>query len=147
MIQDLIILFERDLDKLAEEIRLYQNEENLWKTAEGISNSGGNLALHLSGNLKHFIGAKLGNTGYVRERDKEFSLKNILEADLLSNIEETKAIVVKTLSALKKEDLEREFEFPNWKEKFTVSFWLIHLSTHLNYHLGQVNYHRRLLDS
>ncbi|HEY5407636.1 MAG TPA: hypothetical protein VIJ92_11120 [Ginsengibacter sp.] len=70
-------LFERDINKLIEEINLYKNEEDIWKIKEGISNSSGNLTLHLLGNLNHFIGATLGNTGYVRERDKEFSLKNI----------------------------------------------------------------------
>ena len=72
MLQTLSSFFRKDLSKLIGEIDLYKNETDLWKIKDGISNSGGNLTLHLIGNLNHFIGATLGNTGYVRERDKEF---------------------------------------------------------------------------
>ncbi len=78
MIKDALIeIFERDLLKLKEEISLYKDENNLWVTEKQISNAAGNLTLHLIGNLNHFIGATLGHTGYVREREKEFSTKNI----------------------------------------------------------------------
>jgi hypothetical protein len=73
----LLEIFERDLNKLLQEINLYKDENSLWQIKEGIGNSGGNLCLHLMGNLNHFMGAVLGGTGYVREREKEFSLKNI----------------------------------------------------------------------
>ena len=85
--ESLIEIFERDLQKLITEINLYNDEDNLWLVKEGISNSAGNLCLHLIGNLNHFIGASLGNTGYVRHRDDEFNLKNIPRQDLLMNIE------------------------------------------------------------
>ena len=68
---------------------LYKNEEDVWKIKEGISNSAGNLTLHLLGNLNHFIGATLGNTGYVRERDKEFSLKNIPRIQLVEDLKKS----------------------------------------------------------
>ncbi len=61
--------FERDIIKLKEEIVLYKDETNLWKVENKISNSAGNLCLHLIGNLNHFIGATVGNTGYVRQRE------------------------------------------------------------------------------
>lgn len=147
MTDHLIKLFNRDLDRLVNEVEAYFNEEDLWKVAGEISNPAGNLTLHLCGNLKHFIGAKLGNTGYIRERDKEFGDKDISREELLQNISETKRIVVDTLSKLKPEDMDKDFEIPNWKEKVSTGFWLIHLSTHLNYHLGQINYHRRLLNT
>ena len=79
--------FERDMLKLKEEISLYKDETNLWKVENTISNSAGNLCLHLIGNLKHFIGATLGNTGYVRQRELEFSSKNIPRSELHSEID------------------------------------------------------------
>ena len=100
MLTTLSALFERDLDKLIEEISLYKNETDIWKIKEGISNPGGNLALHLVGNLNHFIGASLGKTGYLRERDKEFSVKDIPHEQLIADIKNTSAIITNILSSL-----------------------------------------------
>jgi hypothetical protein len=143
--ESLIEIFERDLNKLKEEINLYSDESKLWLTDKQISNSAGNLCLHLIGNLNHFIGAGLGNTGYVRERDKEFSLKNILQKELLENIEKTKVMISNTLKSLTNSDFEKQYPEEKWGKKATTGFLLIHLSTHLSYHLGQINYHSRLL--
>jgi hypothetical protein len=137
--------YERDLQKLTEEINAYENEQVLWMTKEGINNSAGNLCLHLIGNLKHFIGATLGNTGYIRERDKEFSLKNIPKSDLISSVHETKSIVLKTLQKLSAEDLEKDFPLEKHNKIVTTENMLMHLLIHLGYHLGQINYHRRIL--
>ena len=147
MITDaLIMLFERDLQKLKNEIELYKAEENLWIVKEGIANSAGNLCLHLIGNLSHFIGAKLGNTGYVRHREDEFSLKNIPRQDLITNIENCVLIVKTTLQKLTADDLEKEFPQKVFEKSINTEMMLMHLTTHLTYHLGQINYHRRLLD-
>src|SRR5437016_2991371 len=89
----LITLFERDLNKLTEEINQYPDDSSLWLTKEGIKNSGGNLCLHLTGNLQHFIGAVLGDSGYIRNRDAEFTLKNISKLKLLNEISNTKVAV------------------------------------------------------
>ena len=70
-------IFERDLNKVKQEISSYTDEKAIWKTIEGISNSAGNLALHICGNLRHFVGNTLGNSGYIRQRDLEFSSKDI----------------------------------------------------------------------
>lgn len=137
--------YERDLQKLTEEINAYENEQVIWMTKEGINNSAGNLCLHLIGNLKHFIGATLGNTGYIRERDKEFSLKNIPKSDLISSVHETKSIVLKTLQKLSAEDLEKDFPLEKHNKIVTTENMLMHLLIHLGYHLGQINYHRRIL--
>ena len=145
MLSTLSSLFERDLNKLIEEISLYKNETDLWKIKEGISNSGGNLALHLIGNLNHFIGATLGNTGYIRERDKEFSLKDIPKKQLVDDIHKTSSIVTDTLSSLSKDDLGKDFPVPINNKISNTGFILMFLLAHLNYHLGQINYHRRLL--
>ena len=77
LIETLKSLFDRDLNKLCTEIELYRNEENIWKIDKEISNSAGNLCLHLIGNINNFIGAQIGKTNYVRHRELEFSLKNI----------------------------------------------------------------------
>ena len=146
MIQETLLeIFERDLNKLKTEINLYKDEDGIWVVKEGIGNSGGNLCLHLLGNLNHFIGATLGHTGYVRHRDEEFSLKNIPRADLVTNIENCLLIVKNTLSKLVPEDFEKTFPLEVFGKPATTGFILIHLSTHLAYHLGQINYHRRLL--
>ena len=145
MLTTISTLFERDLKKLTEEISLYKNETDLWKIKDGISNSGGNLTLHLVGNLNHFIGATLGSTGYIRERDKEFSLKDIPRKQLIDKINATSAIVTNILSSLSKDDLEKDFPIPIDNKISSTGFILIFLLAHLGYHLGQINYHRRLV--
>jgi Protein of unknown function (DUF1572) len=144
--QDLIEIFERDLNKLIAEINLYKNENNLWLVREGISNSAGNLCLHLIGNLNHFIGAVLGNTGYVREREKEFSLKNIPAKDLVARIEATAVVVKNSLLKVTAADFKKHFPIEVFNKPLTTGFFMLHLATHLSYHLGQINYHRRLVD-
>ncbi|WP_185113283.1 DinB family protein [Chryseobacterium kwangjuense] len=140
-------LYSRDLNKLKEEIEAYQNEENLWKTDKNISNSAGNLCLHLVGNLNHFIGAQLGNTGYMRHRDLEFSLKDVPRAELIEKTESTIVMIDAVLSKLSEDDLKKEYPLVVFETKMTTDYFLIHLVAHLDYHLGQINYHRRLLDS
>lgn len=145
-IETLRTLFKRDLDKLKKEIETYRTEENLWHVADGISNSGGNLCLHLTGNLLHFFGAVLGKTGYIRQRDHEFSARNIPRHQLISQIEETMIVVDGVLANMAPAKLEEAYPIPVFKEKTSTGYFLAHLSTHLSYHLGQINYHRRLLD-
>jgi|ERR1051326_8818375 hypothetical protein len=141
----LLAHFEKDIKKLIEEISLYKNENDLWKLTGDIKNSPGTLALHIAGNLKHFIGAQLGKTGYMRERDKEFSERNISKEDLLKGLNEALEIVKNTLPKLSDEDLKKDFPIP-FLEKIRPTLEILFiLYGHLNYHLGQVNYHRRLL--
>lgn len=142
-------LYNRDLKKLRTEIESYRDEAAMWKVSGEITNSAGNLCQHLVGNLKSFIGANLGNSGYVRERDLEFSNKNTPRPDLLKMIDETIDVVAATLDKLTAEQLEQEYPivvFAERTEPMTTGWFLIHLATHLNYHLGQINYHRRLFD-
>ncbi|MCB0729881.1 MAG: DUF1572 family protein [Ignavibacteriae bacterium] len=144
LIENLLKIFDRDLNKLKEEILLFYQKE-LWITAGDVKNSAGNLCLHICGNLKHFIGAVLGNSGFVREREKEFSLKNVPKDDLLKNIDETSEIVKSTLSTIDKSILVKNFPINVFGEEMTTQYFLIHLITHLSYHLGQINYLRRLM--
>lgn len=145
MLQDILLeFFERELLKLKEEISLYERETTIWEIRPGIANSSGNLCLHLLGNLRHFIGAVLGNTGYVRNRDEEFIMKNVPRSELLHGIEETILMIKNTLHDLSEEDFDKNYPLEKHGKQITTRYMLLHLLTHLNYHLGQVNYHRRL---
>ncbi len=140
-------LFSRDLAKLKSEIELYQKEEKIWQIEGNIANSAGNLCLHLIGNLNAFIGAELGDTGYIRDRAYEFAGKDVPRDVLLEQITKTAEMIEETIDGLTQEELEREYPKIVFKEKMSTEYFLIHLATHLAYHLGQINYHRRLLDN
>jgi len=145
MTESVKLLFTRDLNQLKKEIESYQNEEAIWKIDKDILNSAGNLSLHLVGNINHFIGAILGNSGYVRNRELEFSLKNIPKTELILQIEKTIEVVHSSLDQLSEEDMNKEYPIEALGYPMTTEYFLIHLFGHLNYHLGQINYHRRLL--
>ncbi|MFV8323801.1 DUF1572 family protein [Flavobacterium sp. LB3P21] len=147
LIESLKTLFNRDLNQLKTEIESYQNESNIWTIQKGIANSAGNLCLHLIGNLNTYIGAQYGKTGYIRNRPLEFSLKDIPRVELLSKIEETIVVVDNVLNNITEVELKKEYPLLVFKDKTSTEFMLIHLTTHLAYHLGQINYHRRLLGS
>lgn len=150
IVETLKELFDRDLNKLKTEIESYSDEANLWLVDGEIPNSGGNLALHLVGNLKHFIGAVLGGSAYVRERDLEFAAKGTPRAELLRMIDETMVDVAAGLDKVTAEQLGAEYPivvFADRTEPMTTEWFLIHLATHLGYHLGQINYHRRMFDA
>lgn len=146
LIDTLKSLFERDLKKLRQEIEAYKTEKNIWKTGKNITNSSGHLCLHIIGNLNWFIGAQLGNTGYIRHRDLEFSSNNIPKVDLLLEIDKTRSMLNKTLDKITVSQLELEYPILVFEQKTSMHHFLVHLTTHLAYHLGQINYHRRLLD-
>jgi uncharacterized damage-inducible protein DinB len=146
LIETLKKLFNRDLNKLKSEIELYKDEKKIWYIEKGIANSAGNLCLHLVGNLNHFIGAEIGKTGYVRVRELEFSSKDISKIELISKVEETIKVVDSSLDKIRGEDLEEEYPLLVFDKKTSTEYLLVHLSSHLTYHLGQINYHRRLLD-
>ncbi len=139
-------LFTRDLLRLKKEIELYKTDENLWKIENSIKNSGGNLCLHLIGNLKTFIGNGLAQVGYVRQREFEFAGKNVDRNTLYKQLDETIQIVNEGLSQVTVKQLGENFPVKIWKEETGMVFTLIHLHSHLNYHRGQINYHRRMLE-
>ncbi len=146
LLQTLTTLFHRDLNKLKSELTQYRDERNIWALPPGINNPAGNLVLHLVGNLNTYIGAELGQTGFVRDRDSEFSLRDIPRADLIAQIDATITVINQTLPTLGQALLEKEYPLLVLKEKTSIGFFLVHLATHLGYHLGQVNYHRRLVE-
>lgn len=139
-------LFARDLENLQKEIESYRDEASMWVVDGEIKNSGGNLCLHLIGNLKTYIGTGLGNKPYQRDRVFEFSGKGVKREELLSQIEETKEVVIEGLDALEKYKIGDSYPLVIWNQETELMYTIVHLHAHLNYHLGQINYHRRLFD-
>lgn len=122
VIESLSQLYERDLDKLLQELKAYKNEENLWLIDGEIANSGGNLVLHLCGNLRHFIGAMLGGSSYIRQRDDEFALKDVKRYELVSQINQTKKSVLETLAELPEEKLDEIYPVNVLGKEMTTLF-------------------------
>lgn len=143
--QTLQHLLVRDLNKLKGELEQYTREADIWKTEKQISNPAGNLCLHLVGNLNTYIGAVLGNTGYVRHRDLEFSLRDVPRQELIEKVNGTIAMLEKVMPSITDDQLKEEYPMLVMAEKTSTEFFLVHLAAHLGYHLGQVNYHRRLV--
>ena len=145
---DFVWLFNNGLDKLKEELLAYDDENTMWIIEKNIKNSTGNLAQHLVGNLKNFVGKYMGQIPYLRERDREFNERQFDRASLLRLIDETKDAISKSL--IDKDASFLALPFPEEavvvKEDQTNGFMLTYLYGHLNYHLGQINYHRRLLN-
>ena len=133
------------LAALRKEVEAYPGEAALWRAVPGLANPGGNLALHLAGNLQHFIGGELGHSGYVRDRDREFSVRDLPRAQVLAEIDAAAAAVEKALADLDPAVLETVFPLPLGGQRLGTRQFLIHLCGHLNYHLGQVNCHRRVV--
>ncbi len=143
----LATLFERDIQKVKSEIVNYQNEENIWLIAASINNSGGNLCLHLLGNLQYYIGQVLGRSGYTRNRPEEFSRKNVPVAQLCEELDRVAKLIPVTIRSITNDQLQEIYPEVVFQEPMTTEYFLLHLYAHLNYHLGQINYHRRLLDT
>jgi len=140
-------ILSRDLLKLKAEIELYKDEKNIWLIDKGIANSAGNLCLHLIGNLNTYIGKEIGKTSYVRNRDLEFALKDVARTELVKNIDATVIVIQNALSKMKEDELDKEYPLLVFDKKTSTEYFLVHLVAHFSYHLGQVNYHRRLLDN
>lgn len=135
----------RDLRAVAREVDAYPDDDALWRAAPGVSNPAGTLALHLAGNLEHFIGAVLGGTGYVRDREAEFTARGLTRAELRRRLTAAAESVDATLAQLSPERWEAEYPVPVAGRKLDTAAFLLHLATHLAYHLGQMDYHRRML--
>jgi len=135
----------RDLKALRREVEAYPDERDLWRIAPGVSNPGGNLALHCAGNLQHFIGGVFGGSGYVRDRDAEFSRRDVPRAELLADIDAAIASVRRGLERVTPQQWDGQYPHPVGGVRLTTGEFMVHLAVHLGYHLGQVDYHRRLV--
>ncbi len=142
---ELLYLFKRDFELLRKELKQFSPEEKLWKVTGSITNSAGNLTLHLCGNLRHYIGAILGGSHYVRNRDAEFSTTNLSLISLLQLTGETETELEQAFQKLTDEHLQKEFPAEVLNRKWITETFILHLYGHFNYHLGQINYLRRVL--
>lgn len=138
-------LLARELGTLRRELEAYPDDASLWRTVPGITNSGGTLALHLIGNLRHCIGARLGATGYVRDRAAEFSRRGVPREELVREVDDTLRTIERTLPEVSEERLAATFPEPMRGVTLRTDDLLAHLASHLAYHLGQIDYHRRIL--
>lgn len=133
----------RELAALKREIEAFPTDAGPWESRPGVTNTSGTLALHCAGNIQHFIGARLGNSGYVRQRDLEFSRRDVPRRELLAELD--RAIeAVGRLDDVAMSDLPAVFPDPFGGKSVNTDVMLIHLAVHLGYHLGQVDYHRRI---
>jgi len=138
-------LFSRDLEALIKELRSFSSEEGIWSSAAGVKNSSGHIALHVCGNLKHFIGSELGGFKYQRDREYEFNAEPIDLTSLVKEVDAANLWTSETLSRLTSIDLEKTYPIMVFGEEMKTGFFLMHLHGHLNYHLGQINYLRRII--
>ncbi|RYF77257.1 MAG: DinB family protein [Cytophagaceae bacterium] len=145
LLETLTTLFTRDLNRVKTELNQYHDEALIWAIPPGITNSAGNLCLHLIGNLNTYIGGGLGQSGYVRHRELEFSLRDVPRAVMLAQLDDTITTVSQTLLSLDETRLAEEYPMLVFEQKTSTGYLLVHLATHLGYHLGQINYHRRLV--
>jgi DinB family protein len=141
----LAVILDRDLAALRREVEAYPDERDLWREVPGIANVAGTLVLHLAGNLQHYLGAGLGATGYVRDRAAEFARRNVSRSELLEEIAAARSAVKATLGGLAEGDLSSEFPEVIAGSSFMTADYLVHLATHFAFHLGQIDYHRRVV--
>lgn len=146
MISELTKIYDRDISRLKQEIEAFVHEENLWRITGNIKNPAGNLCLHLIGNLKTYIGKNLGNYPYIRDRNAEFNRKDVSKQQLIEQVDDMKMMVLSALSKFSKSQLEQTYVEEALGYPMTNGFFLVHLAAHLSYHLGQINYLRRILE-
>jgi len=135
----------REVRTLIRELDAYPDETQIWATPPGVTNSTGTLALHLAGNLNHFIGGVLGGSGYKRDRDAEFSRRDVPRTELKRELEGAVATIERVVPALDRAVLEAPYAAPPGGYTFVTGDFLVHLASHLAYHIGQVDYHRRMV--
>ena len=143
--KDLATLFRRDLARLIQHIESFPDDESLWQVVPGVSNAAGNLALHLQGNLREYVGRQLGQLLYVRNRPLEFSTRGLSRRELCTQLTELMSTIPTVIENLSEDQLEREYPEVVLERATSTREFLIHLYGHLNWHLGQVNYLRRIL--
>jgi hypothetical protein len=142
---DLAALLDRDLRTLRRELEAYPDERQIWQAVPGLANTAGTLALHLAGSLQHFVGARWGGTGYVRNRDAEFARRDVSRAELIAEIERARAAVAAGLRAIRPEETDAEYPERIGGCRVRTGDFLVHTAVHLAYHLGQVDSHRRMI--
>ena len=142
---ELAALYSRDLTRLVQALDAFPDTDTLWQTRAGITNSAGNLALHLEGNLREFIGRLLGQHDYKRDRPREFSDSGLDKSELIARLSAVRDEIPPVIASLSAEQLEAAYPQIYSGMTLPTQQMLVHLEGHLNYHLGQIDYLRRLL--
>ena len=135
----------REMAAVQRSVQAYPDDASVWAQPDGVPNAGGTLVLHLAGNLQHYVGAVLGGNGYVRDRAAEFSRRDVPRAALLAEVAAALSAVERTLPTLREESLSQPYSEKIGGRVLTIETFLVHLATHLAYHLGQLDYHRRVV--
>jgi uncharacterized damage-inducible protein DinB len=138
-------LLVRELEGFGRELELFPDDESVWRTVPGVANSAANLALHVAGNLQYYVGAVLGGTGYVRDREAEFRRRSGPRSGVVREIRTAIRVVQDVLRDLPAERLALEYPEPVDDLAFRTDRFLFHLCTHAAFHLGQAGCLRRAL--
>ena len=144
MTDELAALYARDIARLIQELQAFPDTASVWATAPGVTNAAGTLALHLEGNLREYIGRQLGRIDFTRDRPLEFSARDVAREDLIARLEAVHQMVPRVIASLSDDDLSRPYPEKYNGQSLTVRMFLMHLEAHFNYHLGQVDYLRRV---
>lgn len=145
MVMNIRMIALRDLHDVRKEVEAYPDKDSLWCPAPGITNPGGNLALHLAGNMRHYIGVVLGTSSYKRNREAEFSQRGLTQKQVLDQLDDAIHDVDEALSQLTDLDLQKPFPEHVGDMRLLTGQFLTHCLAHLGYHLGQLDYHRRMV--
>lgn len=143
--QDLTLMLTRELDGIAREIEAFPDDASIWRVCPGVSNAAGNLALHVAGNLQHFVGGLLGHTGYLRDREKEFGRRSGTRAEVIEELGRARMVVAQVLPSLPPATLSAGMAHDQLPRPVRAQRMLIHLAAHAGFHLGQIGYLRRIL--
>lgn len=142
---DFALSLVRELEAFKRELALFPDDASVWTTVPGITNSAGNLALHVAGNLQYFIGTVLGRTGYVRNREQEFGRRSGARVEINAELDAAIAVVRNVLPGISEERLNQDFPEAVMGSKFRTGTFLVHLVAHAGFHLGQAGYLRRVV--
>jgi hypothetical protein len=145
LLDELKMFLLRDVAALERELELYPDDSSVWKSVTGLPNSAGNLILHLSGSLQYFFGALLGNTGYLRNREAEFSKRDVPRHELRKELAAARQGVLAGFEQLTPERLEQPFPARITDTDLSTRLTILQFVTHVAYHLGQLDYHRRMV--
>ena len=138
-------MLDRDLATLRREVEAYPDERDLWREIPGVANVGGTLVLHLTGNLQHYFGTRMAGTGYVRDRPAEFARRNVPRPELLMEVDAARAAVKAASTTVSAAQLAADFPEAVGGSRVKTGDYLVHLAVHFAYHLGQLDYHRRVV--
>lgn len=142
---DLNTIMTRELRALAREVQAYPDDASVWRTFPGMANSAGTLALHLVGNIQYYLGTKLGGDSYVRDRQAEFARRDVPRRELLSEIDRAIGVAERVLPKVSDQTMAANFPEPVGGKTLRTGEFLLHLASHLSWHLGQLDYHRRMV--